>query len=55
MDNLLSKFPLKLRELSRYLLVFVKWTAISLFCGIPIGLVGWCFHELVEKATGFRQ
>lgn len=46
-------FP-ALEEMSHSLRVFLKWTGISILCGVPIGFVGAGFHYLVEKATWFR-
>lgn len=41
-------------EVSHSLRVFLKWTGISILCGVPIGFVGAGFHHLVEEATQFR-
>ena len=42
-------------EMSHSLRVFLKWTGLSILCGVPIGVAGAAFHYLIEEATHFRE
>lgn len=42
-------------EMSHSLRVFLKWTGLSILCGVSIGVAGAAFHYLIEEATHFRE
>lgn len=55
MDTIWQRVRTQADGVLRYLLLFLKWAGISILCGVPIGLVGWLFHHLVEEATALRE
>ncbi len=45
----------KLKSALKYILVFLKWSALAVVCGTIGGVIGALFHLSVEWATSFRQ
>ena len=53
MDLQNGHFPGK--EAIKNLLAFLKWSALALFAGIVIGLIGTAFHMALSGALALRQ
>gem|GEM_PF-4905090 len=52
MDLQNGHFPGK--EAIKNLLAFLKWSALALFAGIVIGLIGTAFHMALSGALALR-
>lgn len=54
MQNDARSIQTRIKDAVLYFVIFLKWIGISILCGVPIGLIGYVFHHLVDEVTKLR-